>query len=169
MEDSYKGIITKTGDGGKTTIGGRRLWKSDLLIETVGIIDELEAFTGDVRLYGKRRIKKEVKIIQQQLKLLMGVISIDIEDKPNQDQLEDFCKKHFPLNTPVEFSFPGENKYQNAANKARVFCRRAERQLIRYIHEGNTSLEKNYVLRQWQKYLNRLSDYFYLLLIETEF
>ena len=62
-------IYTKSGDGGKTSLrGGKRVLKSNLRIEAIGTVDELNAFTGLVRDQEHDDVRREFLLeIQRRL------------------------------------------------------------------------------------------------------
>lgn len=143
-------IVTKTGDKGETgLIGGQRVPKSDLRIEAIGTIDELSAQLGFVQ-------RPEIQRIQIDLYEL-GALLADPQSQKNpeknmnaalkriEEELRTIEKKLPPLKN---FILPGGDTEAAHLHFARAICRRAERAVCRLAPIP---------------YLNRLSDYLFLL------
>ncbi len=161
-------IYTKTGDKGSTSlIGGSRVPKYHPRIEAYGTIDELMAF---VALLRDQDIDSKCKdILFQVLDRLMSCASILAADCSD-------CKVKIPqiLNEDIElieksidememglepltsFILPGGHQTISLCHVARTICRRAERITIRLAEE--TPIQENVII-----YLNRLSDFFFVL------
>lgn len=137
-------IYTKTGDKGATSLwGGKRVKKSHKIIETVGVIDELIAWLGLLKL---TKIQKDLMVINS---LLAGVRGegLGASVKNLEQEIDRMQKKLPPLHN---FILP-----QNQIHIARAVCRRAERVVV--------SLTPNPYPLTAIKYLNRLSDYLFVL------
>jgi len=162
-------IYTKTGDKGKTGLyGGKRVYKSDERIEAYGTIDELNAFIG--LLYDSiefAEIKNELSEIQDRLFTIGSSLASDpdkIEDliKPDLKEtdiisLEQSIDKYSENLPPLKhFILPGGNVIVSTCHVARTICRRAERNVIA-LHQ------KQEVEEIIIRYLNRLSDYLFVL------
>ncbi len=161
-------IYTKTGDEGTTSLfGGRRVSKADLRIDTYGTVDELNSFIGLVRdqEVNKRRSEKLLRI--QNTLFVMGSIlatepgnsKVKIPVLQEEDVLfleEEIDAMEAEL-TPLRFFIlPGGHASVSICHVARTVCRRAER-LVTALHEQEKSF--GMVI----KYLNRLSDYLFVL------
>lgn len=155
-------IYTRTGDDGETGLGdGSRVSKDTLRVEAIGVIDELNSLIG-VLLSGDvpRKARKELTEIQHQLFDLGGELSIpghSIVTETAAQQLEqqlDAWNADLPM--LKEFILPGGCPAAAHCHLARSVCRRAERRLISLA--GNTSVN-----RAALQYLNRLSDYLFVL------
>ncbi len=161
-------IYTKTGDNGQTgLIGGKRVAKYHLRIETYGTVDELNSFVGLLRDQDISQAYKNVLLkIQESLFCLEsliaadegsegynlpGVTDADIEMLENQI---DLMNQELPELT--NFLLPGGHQASSLAQVCRTVCRRAERLLVKLMEE----YEVDFVL---VRYLNRLSDYFFVL------
>lgn len=139
-------ITTKTGDQGKTTCGNQRVDKDDLLVETVGEIDELESVLELVN------INEE---ILNDLRLLMGEIgnnsefkNLDLRIKQVEEEIE---REKINLEKFLNF----KTQKAKELNWARTVCRRVERRLV--------SLNKEREIRsEILIYFNRLSDYLFV-------
>lgn len=161
-------IYTKTGDTGTTSLfGGKRVSKSNLRIETYGTVDELNSYIGLLRDQPVNAVRKEVLIeIQDRLFTIGSMLAADpgntkvkIPTLAEADVL--FLEKQIDgmeetLPTMKSFILPGGHQSVSFCHVARTVCRRAERQVIALnSHEPVHAL----VI----KYLNRLSDYLFVL------
>jgi len=162
-------IYTKTGDEGFTSLyGGKRVTKNHARIEAYGTIDELNAFLGLLR---DQEISKHHKIflLQVQTELFsIGAIMATPNDnkkrlniqKVKPEQIEgleleiDRMDEELPQMT--HFILPGGHPIVSYCHVARTICRRAERLAYELNHFEPLEAE---VL----KYLNRLSDYLFVL------
>lgn len=161
-------IYTKTGDAGSTGLfGGRRVSKADLRIETYGTIDELNSYIGLLR-------DQEVNIhrtgfiinIQDRLFTIGSILATEPGNTkvkiPSliQEDVTLLEKEIDAMDSQLEpmksFVLPGGHASVSYGHIARTVCRRAERLVIR-LHE----LEK--VDELVLQYLNRLSDYLFVL------
>lgn len=164
-------IYTKTGDAGTTSmLGGARVCKSCLEMESIGEVDETNSFLGLLiaRLADIEKFKKEKeKLVGIQHNLFVigaSLAAVQMETKEikklgNKEivKLEkwiDAMEKD--LLELKNFILPGGSKNSAVAFIVRTVCRRAERQVI--------ALSKKYKLDQnIIKYLNRLSDLLFVL------
>jgi cob(I)alamin adenosyltransferase len=161
-------IYTKTGDRGKTSlVGGTRVSKGDLKIEAYGTVDELNSWIGLLRDQSVNENSREMlKEIQDRL-FTMGA-DLASEAEQTKKKIPDFFDTDIvlleqeidkmeatllPLRT---FILPGGHSSVSFAHLARTVCRRTERLVIRL----NAVEEVNPLII---KYLNRLSDYLFVL------
>lgn len=160
-------IYTKTGDKGDTSlIGGIRVSKSDLRIESYGTVDELNSWLGLIAVYMP---KDRISEIQQLQHLLFSVgaqlaskssdqkrpfAPIDADNISQLEILIDSYEKFLPAMT--HFILPGGSKTSAQAHIARCVCRRAERIVVQLSRV-------DYVEKQLLIFLNRLSDYLFCL------
>jgi cob(I)alamin adenosyltransferase len=161
-------IYTKTGDKGQTAlIGGTRVAKSHLRIDTYGTVDELNSYIGLVRDQmvnaGRQHLLVE---IQDRLFTVGASLASDPEKSTREipdlhesdvEVLEremDAMDEELP--TLRMFVLPGGHPSVSHCHVARCVCRRAERLVIRLS-------EESYVDELIIKYLNRLSDYLFVL------
>ena len=148
-------VYTKTGDQGTTSlVGGERVSKTDLRVEAYGTVDELTAFTA--LLTDLIRSEAGVETYVQDLhriesKLVKGIEPSAIEFLEHRI---DAMQAIVPQIT--KFTIPGGNKAVSMCHVCRTVCRRAERAALR-------ASEIQPVAPETLAYLNRLSDYFYLL------
>ncbi|MCI6671750.1 MAG: cob(I)yrinic acid a,c-diamide adenosyltransferase [Prevotella sp.] len=162
-------IYTKTGDKGMTSlIGGTRVKKCDHRIEAYGTIDELNANIGAMGSYIKEEsILQRIEEIQNVLfnigcNLAMGE---DFKKELAQSVVDPSLIKHLEddidnmqdrLPTLKAFILPSGSHSACFAHVARTVCRRAERLLI-----GLS--ESNPIDMELLAYVNRLSDYLFVL------
>jgi len=161
-------IYTKKGDDGTTgLIGGTRVNKFDLRIECYGTVDELNANIGMLNdLQEDVQIKEDLKSIQDLLfnagsilaadpeKNKMKLPGITITDVAFLEQRMDEMTEELP--ELKHFILPGGHVAVSAAHIARCVCRRAERLVVHLS-------KKDKVDPIITQYLNRLSDYLFVL------
>ncbi|MGD1889990.1 MAG: cob(I)yrinic acid a,c-diamide adenosyltransferase [Cyclobacteriaceae bacterium] len=159
-------IYTKTGDNGTTSIyGGTRLPKSDLRLEAIGSVDELNAHLGLLRDQSSNLIP-EAKFQQIQENLFVVGALLASEGKPEKipnlppnsvEWLEEqMDKMDEELPEMRFFILPGGHPIVSQAHITRCVCRRAERQLVRLAEQVS-------IASLLFRYLNRLSDYLFVL------
>jgi cob(I)alamin adenosyltransferase len=167
MSDHNK-IYTKGGDKGKTSLlGGTRVPKYHDRIEAYGTLDELNSFIGLLRDQ-PMAIHYKNTLLEIQDKIFIAESLLAADKQENLDQLPSFSEKDI-LNLEEEidsmnvglpelksFILPGGHPTISYCHISRTICRRAERLVIR--------LSKKYQIDVLIiKYLNRLSDYFFVL------
>lgn len=162
-------IYTKTGDKGETSLlGGTRVPKSHLRIETYGTVDELNSFIGFVNdQVDDARTKKFLSEIQDRLFTIGSSLACDPDKEPKM-KLPDLREEDIQLVEeeidemnkilPVMKSFilPGGSMVVSSAHIARCVCRRAERNCVNMVEQ------QMFVDPLVIKYLNRLSDYLFV-------
>ena len=161
-------IYTKGGDKGETSlVGGSRIAKDHDKIEAYGTVDELNSWIGvlsDAPENSDRRpILKEIQDRlftvgaelasepEQNRKKLPELFESDIELL--EKEMDSYTEQIPPLRA---FVLPGGHQLVSFAHVARTVARRAERQIIRL----SRSEPVNPLII---KYLNRLSDYLFVL------
>ncbi|MCK9616758.1 MAG: cob(I)yrinic acid a,c-diamide adenosyltransferase [Lentimicrobiaceae bacterium] len=167
MNNEWK-IYTKTGDKGETAlIGGKRVKKYDLRIEAYGTVDELNSYIGLLRdLINEAHLQDVLFKIQQHLFIAESLLATDTAppDKILPFLSEDdvrFLEQEIDsinANLPVlkNFILPGGHPSNAFCHVARCVCRRAERITVHLAEK--TKIDNNVI-----KYLNRLSDYLFVL------
>jgi cob(I)alamin adenosyltransferase len=151
-------IYTKTGDDGTTTLyGGRRVLKSASVVEAYGTIDELTSIIGLV-ISKNRKDKALLTGIQKDLFLIMGFIAeakvnLEILDKKVEKFERIIDQKEKELQKINKFILPQGTGITCWFHVLRAVCRRAERRVTGY------KKSERIIVR----YLNRLSDLFYVL------
>ncbi|MGZ3865481.1 MAG: cob(I)yrinic acid a,c-diamide adenosyltransferase [Bacteroidia bacterium] len=160
-------IYTKTGDKGETSlIGGTRLPKHHIRIEAYGEVDELNSWIGLIR--DQKIDKHYVDILVEVQDRLFTIGSLLAAGNDHKMKLpavheEDIILLEKEIDTmestlpPMKsFVLPGGNEIVSYTHIARCVCRRAERSVLRLAHDEKVE-EIIY------KYLNRLSDYLFML------
>lgn len=163
-------IYTKTGDLGKTSlIGGTKVPKSDIRIDSYGTVDELNSFIGLVRDHlNDVRLKEFLKEIQDRLFTIGSSLACDPDKEPlmkipdlheeDINLLENEMDKMNEVLPPMKnFILPGGHAAVSTAHIGRCVCRRAERLCVN-IKETGSFIDPLVI-----KYLNRLSDYLFVL------
>jgi cob(I)alamin adenosyltransferase len=163
-------IYTKTGDKGKTSlIGGTKVLKSDLRIETYGTIDELNSWIGLINDFiNDFSANTLLKEIQDRLFTIGSSLACDPEKEtklliPDLHE-HDITRLENEIDTMNEilpemkhFILPGGHSSVSVTHIARCVCRRAERYCV------NLESHDGHVEPLIIKYLNRLSDYLFVL------
>ena len=163
-------IYTKTGDLGKTSlIGGTRVPKSHLRIESYGTVDELNSFIGFLHdQVSDEHLKKILKEIQDRLFTIGSSLACDPDKEPKmklpdlneadilllEEEIDNMNKVLTPMKS---FILPGGNMAISSAHIARCVCRRAERNCVNML-EHEMFIDALVI-----KYLNRLSDHLFVL------
>lgn len=162
-------VYTKTGDKGTTAlIGGKRVPKSDLRIDCYGTVDELNSWVGLLRDHDEIAGDKFEQLVQIQDRLFtmgslfatqpsgtkMKLPLLYKEDITFLEEAIDAMNEGLPKIR--RFVLPGGQKIISFCHITRTVCRRAERLAVGLNDEG-----EQYALAV--QYLNRLSDYFYML------
>jgi cob(I)alamin adenosyltransferase len=161
-------IYTKTGDKGFTSlIGGTRVPKHHLRIESYGTVDELNSYIGlirdqDIAVHDKQVLKE----IQDRLFTIGSSLASDPEKSRmvipdlHTTDIELLEKEMDLMNESLpelrHFILPGGNNAISFCHIARCVCRRAERLSV-HLSESDSVDEKVNI------YLNRLSDYLFML------
>ena len=161
-------IYTKTGDKGQTSlIGGTRVSKNHIRIESYGTIDELNSYIGLVR---DQEVDEHTRGLLIEIQDRLFTIGSSLASDPEKSKMkipdlkeEDIFLLEKEMDTMNEalpeirsFVLPGGHTAVSFCHIARCVCRRAERNTI---HLSETSFVAELVV----KYLNRLSDYLFVL------
>ncbi|WP_421943877.1 cob(I)yrinic acid a,c-diamide adenosyltransferase [Pedobacter sp.] len=161
-------IYTKTGDKGQTSlIGGTRVPKYHLRIETYGTVDELNSYVGLIMCQEiDERHKLLLKEIQDRLFTIGASLASDPEKSKmkipdlHASDIELLEKEMDDMNEVLpalkHFVLPGGNTIVSYCHIARCVCRRAERLTVELS-------ENSFVNEHVTIYLNRLSDYLFVL------
>ena len=163
-------IYTKTGDLGKTSlIGGTKVAKSHIRIESYGTVDELNSYVG---LVSDNINDEHTKIILKEIQDRLFTIGSSLACDPGKEPLmkipdlkeEDIVLLEKEIDMMNEtlpamksFILPGGHVTVSTAHVARCVCRRAERWCV------NMQQHEIFVEPLVIKYLNRLSDYLFVL------
>jgi cob(I)alamin adenosyltransferase len=167
-------IYTRKGDTGTTQlIGGTRVKKHHHRIEAYGTIDELNSWLGLVRdSIADGHLQNVLREIQDRLFTIGSQLASDPETSKmkvpdlNQSDVEllesEIDQMTEPLPELKSFVLPGGNTANSKCHIARCVCRRAER----YVVQLN---EEQEVPQLILVYLNRLSDYLFVLARKCSF
>ncbi len=164
------GITTKRGDKGKSDLlFGKQAYKSDIIFEATGTVDELGACIGVARAsVVAPNMKQELLSIQQRLFMVGAEVATEEEDfKKLKDSItrEDITfieeqivelEKYNDINN---WFIPGEDISSAQLELARTIARRLERHLWRIKHYNPHTII----------YINRLSDYLWLQAQKEEY
>jgi cob(I)alamin adenosyltransferase len=161
-------IYTKTGDKGFTSlIGGTRVPKHHLRIESYGTVDELNSYIGlirdqDITEHDQHMLKE----IQDRLFTIGSSLASDPEKSrmilPDLNETDiELLEKEMDLMIEQlpelrHFILPGGSNVISFCHIARCVCRRAERLSVHLAEESSVDEKVNI-------YLNRLSDYLFTL------
>ena len=167
-------IYTKTGDKGDTALyGGTRVSKANARVVSYGTIDELNSFIGVAKCQIEdEQVIEQLKKIQFDLftvgseastpidklflangKARLPLVISDKEIEELETWMDEMEEKVEPLQY---FILPGGGKAATFLHVARTVCRRAERSLV-FLNQSEE------VRAELIKYLNRLSDYLFVL------
>lgn len=167
-------IYTKTGDKGSTSlIGGSRVQKSHIRIESYGTVDELNSWLGLIR---DQKIdvvhKKTLTQVQNDLFIIGAQLALDPNKKSSGKKsimsvpelsgetilfLEsEIDKMEQDLPQMTHFILPGGHTTVSYCHIARTICRRAERTIV--LLNETESINETIL-----SFLNRLSDYLFVL------
>ncbi len=167
MAEEWK-IYTKTGDKGETSlIGGKRVPKYHERIEAYGTVDELNSYIGLIRDLDVNEATRLLLLeIQDRLFTAESLLAEDPETSQRplpqifEADIELLEREIDAMNETLpplhSFILPGGHPIVSHCHIARCICRRAERITIRL---SETHPVSNLVI----KYLNRLSDYLFVL------
>lgn len=162
-------IYTRTGDDGTTgLIGGSRVKKNHIRLDSYGTVDELNSFIGVVRsLQTDTHADSVLEKIQNKLFIIGANLASDDSVTLIKEQMPvgktdiELLEKEMDLMNKVlpelrNFILPGGCQASSFCHVARTVCRRAERHIVELS-------EKSEVDPNLIKYINRLSDYLFVL------
>ncbi|MDL2256026.1 cob(I)yrinic acid a,c-diamide adenosyltransferase [Parabacteroides sp. OttesenSCG-928-K15] len=162
-------IYTKGGDKGMTSlVGGHRVSKGDLRIETYGTVDELNSFIGLlITAIDQDETRNFLLFIQHKLFTIGSYLATDpekteirIASRVTPESIERIEKEIDRIDETLpemkHFLLPGGTQPAALAHVCRAICRRAEREIYRLADKAEI---EDFVLI----FMNRLSDYFFLL------
>lgn len=159
-------VYTRNGDGGQTSLmGEKNVAKDDVRIEANGMLDELNAVLGVVKaamLESPQRIR--IDAVQNQIMRIMGVVAGARTDMSALTRITTQLEQDIdamPVDGKFCFSVPGETPLNAWLHVARARCRTAERRLW-------TMHARYPVDAAILQFINRLSDYLFVLAVECE-
>lgn len=150
-------ITTKKGDSGETDCGGNRVNKDNILVETIGEIDEFQAVLELIG--GDKEIIKDLGVLMGEL----GSSNLNIK-KTEKFMIYDLRIRQFEEEIKISKEKLSKfiifkTKKARELNWARTVCRRVERRVV--------SLSKTQKIdKDILKYFNRLSDYLFMKAIK---
>jgi len=167
-------VYTRTGDTGTTSlVGGKRVDKACARLESYGTIDELNAQVGLLLTYVDEPTIRDCLIsVQNNLFVIGAQLATEAEathqpsstisdaDVTNLERQIDQAAEGLPKWRG--FTLPGGCRAAALAHVCRTVCRRAERRILALNTEEPVS-------PQLLAYVNRLSDYFYVLALRLNF
>lgn len=157
-------IYTRTGDDGTTSlIGNTRVSKNHPRVEAYGTLDELNAHLGLLSAaLDDCCTKAFIEQIENNIFTLGSYLATDKECECNLDTMEiEVLEKAIDtleagLPTMQGFILPADTEAAARANVCRTVCRRAERAIVTLQESSNVDTKATV-------YINRLSDYLFLL------
>lgn len=160
-------IYTKKGDRGQTSLfGGQTVPKFATRIEAYGTVDELNSLLGVIRTYPIQESSDSwLNTIQHQLFVLGSDLATPYSRETRIDRISDeetsflenlIDEMETELPALKNFILPGGTQAAAQIHFARTVCRRAERLTV-------ACAEEEYVSEPAIKYLNRLSDFLFML------
>lgn len=162
-------VYTRTGDEGTTSLIGGRVSKDHLRVDAYGELDELNSFVGWAaaccRGDSYEELRNQLIDIQHELfdcgsdvayaETKQGEVVYKVHAE-QVDRLEAWIDEHQSRTESIrKFILPGGSEAASALHVCRTVCRRAERRLVTLAREET-------VHPQVMKYVNRLSDYFFV-------
>lgn len=161
-------IYTKSGDTGMTALlGGKRVSKAHMRIDAYGTVDELNAHMGLLR---DQEVNKIRSALLKDIQNALFVIGSTLATPPGKEKVKkpditqgdllllenEIDAMELELKPLSKFILPGGHQVVSFCHLARTVCRRSERCVIA-LHEQE-QVEEIII-----KYLNRLSDYLFVL------
>ncbi|GJM16721.1 MAG: ATP--cob(I)alamin adenosyltransferase [Thermodesulfobacteriota bacterium] len=158
-------VYTKTGDKGLTSlVGGERVSKASLRVDSYGDVDELNAVLGIIRSQG---VDKEINALIIKIQNDLFVMGADLASPMNIEvprvsaesienleiAIDQFLEELEPLK---EFILPSGNTGGSYLHFARTVSRRAERKVVKLMDDEE--IGENVLI-----YLNRLSDLLFVM------
>lgn len=164
-------VYTRTGDNGITgLVGGTRIKKSDPRIHLYGEVDELNSYIGVGISFLDSAFDKNLLLQIQSILFDLGSNLACEQDKRAQFKLpeiklssiekleHDIDQMDSQLAPLKHFILPGGDQSAAAFHVCRTVCRRIERQMVDFENEHPGEVPPNAL-----KFMNRLSDYFFIL------
>lgn len=168
-------VYTRTGDAGQTSlVGGIRVSKACARLEAYGTVDELSAHLGLLAaMLEEGAEKQQVQHIQNHLFNVCSNLATDQEQTPLYPSAQLNDEEAHQLEQAVDqmmnelperqgFVLPGGTMAASQAHVCRTVCRRAERCIVALAEVATVSPEVT-------RYINRLSDYLFVLAKKLNF
>jgi cob(I)alamin adenosyltransferase len=168
-------IYTKGGDRGETSlVGGQRVGKDDLRIETYGTVDELNAFVGMAAVSARELLDRDprfallgaiLKRVQHELFNLGSILATrpadvhPMQPRVTESEVRQLEREIDAMNEELpalrSFVLPGGSRLNTELHACRTVCRRAERAVVALGRQEEAPEDA-------VRYLNRLSDAFFV-------
>lgn len=162
-------IYTRAGDFGITSlIEENSVSKADERIDFIGNVDELDSYIGFSKVIGDEKIKEKLSSIQKTLHIIMAGVadpknkSYKIEEKQILDMEKEIDEIEYSFSRKKEFVLYGECEISARLDIARTVTRRVERKFVKMSSSFKVDLKA-------LQYVNRLSDYLYILARKEEY
>jgi len=158
-------IYTRSGDDGTTSLfGGKRVLKCEELVDVYGSVDELNSWVGLINAKCQMPNAKlffSLKPFQSDLLTIGGTFAGGkLNLKPLESRIKEMERAIDVMDNQLpklsNFILPGGSELGANIHIARSVCRRVERQTV-------ALSKKQHVDLIIIKYLNRLSDLFFVL------
>ena len=160
-------VYTRTGDAGKTSlVSGTRVDKDDVRVEAYGTVDELNSNLGVLLHSTKLEDHEVIAVIRKAQNKLFNIGAYLANDKADKlygvspddvTELENMMDRMNEELPPAQgFVLPGGTRLSATADRCRTVTRRAERRVV-------TLASQQPLNSLAQRYLNRLSDFFFIL------
>ena len=164
-------IYTKTGDKGMTSLAdGQRVEKKCNRLEAYGTVDELNSQLGLLMTYCGERDNKFLTEVQRNLFIVGGCLAGAEIDKPlSTESMEAEIDRLTAIVEEAQedkrfhFILPGGSRAAAVAHVCRTVCRRAERAMLKAKSEKLKVKSEDGDLDGMVRYVNRLSDYLFIL------
>lgn len=172
-------VTTRGGDSGQTSMmNGSREYKDHIMFSVIGEMDMLQSMIGYARVLAHDAIRDtfHLREIQADLWTAMGTLNVFKDDAvfdniahlkdADVDRIEKWQKGLMKsASIPQEFITPGDNEGPVGAylHVVRTQVRKCERELVSWIRAPSTYGKPYQELYVVQKYLNRLSDYIFVV------
>jgi len=170
-------LYTKRGDGGTTDLPGEKgIPKDDPRLETCGTLDELNACLGLLHSLTDNpddRVGHDLLRIQKEVMDIAAKVASAALKEGRCSRVPSLVMSITMLEAAIDlmeaalprlkgFIVPGGTPGASAAHVARTVCRRAERRLVSIAEDLKTGENEKW-LRDALAYMNRLSDYLFVL------
>jgi len=169
-EIEFESVTTRGGDEGKTTMfDGSRIMKNAPIIKFIGNLDRYSAIISQAKIVDNNKVKDFIGEVQNTLWYFMGICSGSQGDffETEVSSLEVFQKYVISrVSIPNGFVNFGYNEDSIILNIIRTETRALEIEVVDMITEHGKSYDDNFKI--FQKYINRLSDVFYVLALWSE-
>ena len=156
-------VTTRTGDKGTTSLAtGRRLGKHEQHMRAIGAVDELNSHIGLLEALVEHQHQQSLREIQQSLFDMGAVFAMEGDyPAPDLEPVEALTNSmNADLPALTEFVLPRGGQAASQAHVCRAVCRRAEIEVWARINEMD---EPPAAYQGAVRYLNRLSDLFFVL------